>query len=121
MAETLLIVGRVLLGGLFVVGGLRHFFILPIITDAMRQQGVPWPRLVLLAGTMFEIAAGGLLMIGFFALPAAIGLVLFTIAASVMMMRFWSLEGDARTAAINGWLTNIAIVGGLLIAAATEL
>jgi putative oxidoreductase len=44
--------------------------------------------------------------------------VLFTFAASVMLLNFWDLEGPAREAAINVWLSNLAIVGGLLITAA---
>jgi putative oxidoreductase len=120
MAETLANVGRIMVGSLFVIGGLRHFFILPIITEMLRQRGVPWPRLVLLIGTVFEISAGALLVIGLLVLPAALGLILFTLAASVIAMNFWSLEGDARTAAINGWLTNVAVSGGLLLAAATK-
>jgi hypothetical protein len=34
-ASILLVLGRALLGGLFVVGGIRHLFILPIVTAAI--------------------------------------------------------------------------------------
>jgi putative oxidoreductase len=117
-SQILLIVGRVLLGGLFVVGGTHHFFTLPAITAAMSARGVPAARLVLIAGSVFQILAGLLLMLGLCVAWAALGLVLFTVSASVMLLNFWDKEGPEREAARTGWQTNAALIGGLLIAAA---
>lgn len=116
--QILWILGRLLLGGLFVIGGVRHFFILPAIAQVMAARGVPAPRLVLIAGSAFQIAAGLLLILGMFVLLASAGLAIFTVIASAMLLNFWDMEGAARDAAKNNWLSNIAIIGGLLIAAA---
>lgn len=35
-----------------------------------------------------------------------------------MLLNFWDMEGPAREAARNVWQSNLAIIGGLLIAAA---
>jgi putative oxidoreductase len=40
-AEVLRVIGRLLLGGLFVAGGIRDFFILPVLTQVMSTRGVP--------------------------------------------------------------------------------
>jgi putative oxidoreductase len=48
-------------------------------------------------------------------------LIAFTIAATIMMLPFWSMEGETRAWAFNNWLSNIGIVGGLLLAAAQAL
>lgn len=117
-SQILLIVGRVLLGGLFVYGGAHHFFIIDAILPAMKARGVPAARLVLIGGSVFQILAGVLLMLGVFAGWAALGLVLFTLIASIMLLNFWDAEGPAREASLQGFQTNIAIIGGLLIAAA---
>ncbi|MGH8028209.1 MAG: DoxX family protein [Pseudoxanthomonas sp.] len=114
-------VGRLLLGGLFVVGGFHHFFILPGITEALKARGIPAAKLVLLSGTVFQISAGLALIVGFYPAWAALGLIFFTIAASVLMLDFRDMEGPARANAINAWLSNLAIIGGLLIAAAHSL
>ncbi len=116
-APILWIVGRVLLGGLFVIGGAHHFFKLPSIASAMIARGVPAAGFVLIVGSVFQIAAGALLMLGLYAGLASLGLVLFTVVASIMFLNFWSLEGSARQAALTGFQTNMAIIGGLLIAA----
>ena len=121
VAPLLLALGRLLLGGLFVVGGLHHFFIIPQLTDAIAARGVRFPRIVLIVGSVFQAVAGALLMLGFFVPAAALGLVVFTLLASVMLVNFWSLEGPARETASNVWKSNLAIVGGLLIAAAQAM
>ena len=116
--ELLLVIGRVLLGGIFVVAGLRHLFKVGGVSQGLSQRGVPAPRLVLLPGTAFQIAAGLLLTFGILVPIAALGLVIFTIVASVMLLNFWSVEGMAREGALNGWLSNLGVIGGLLIVAA---
>jgi putative oxidoreductase len=116
--QVLLILGRFLLGGLFVYGGVIHLFAIPGLTQAIAARGVPAPRLVLLAGSAFQFVAGLLLIVGLFVAPAAFALILFTLAASVLLVNFWDMEGAAREAATNVWLSNLAIIGGLLSTAA---
>jgi uncharacterized membrane protein YphA (DoxX/SURF4 family) len=42
-------------------------------------------------------------------------LLVFTIMASALLLRFWEVEGPMRTGLQNGMLANIGIVGGLLL------
>jgi putative oxidoreductase len=121
LAQALLIVGRLLLGGLFVFAGVRHMFLIPVLTQAIAARGVPFPRLVLLAGSSFQFVGGVLLIVGPWMPAAAFGLIVFTIAASVMLLNFWDMDGPARQNIINVWLSNMAIVGGLLVTAAQAL
>ena len=116
--EILVVIGRMLLGGLFVVGGVQHFFTMPAETREIAERGIPMPKFVLIAGTVFQIIAGSLLILGLFVPFAALGLVVFTVLASIMLLNFWSFEGPERTEIANGWLSNLAVIGGLLIAAA---
>lgn len=118
ISQALQVLGRLLLGGLFVYGGVHHMFAIPAITQAIAGRGVPAPRLVLLVGSAFQFVAGLLLILGLYVAPAALGLVLFTFTASIMLLNFWDLEGPAREAAKNVWQSNLAIIGGLLITAA---
>jgi putative oxidoreductase len=118
IATVILAAGRILLGGLFVTGGIRHLFILVPVTNAIEARGIPYAKFVLLAGTAFQLIAGAILMAGIAVAAVAFGLVLFTIAASMMLLDFWNMEGSARDGAINGWQSNMAVIGGLLIAAA---
>jgi putative oxidoreductase len=117
-AASVVLVGRLLLGGLFVIGGITHLFVLPGAAGQLRQRGVPFPMLTLIAGTVFETVAGAAVMIDFFVPFAAGGLILFTVASSCMMMNFWAMTGEKRISAIDGWTSNLGVIGGLLIVAA---
>jgi putative oxidoreductase len=111
------IVGRILLGSLFVIGGLHHLRNFAEISGHVAQRGVPLPRLALGLATGFQAIAGALLMAGLWVPWAAIGLIGFTIVASLLLLNFWTMQGPERAGAQNQFLTNIAVIGGLLYAA----
>lgn len=120
--EILWIMGRLLLGGLYVAGGIRHFFIMPDLTEMIRARGVPFPKFVLIAGSVFQFVCGLQFMLGISVPFAAGGLIIFTVVASIMLLNFWSMEpGPEREGAMNAFLCNIALIGGLLIAAAYSI
>ena len=79
------------------------------------------PMLALVSGTAFEMVAGACLAFGLFVPLAASGLIAFTITASVLMMNFWSMTGDERIHAIDGWQSNLGVIGGLLLVIALAL
>lgn len=115
--EAMLVTGRVLLGGLYVYGGIVHFFEIPMLVERMSARGVPAPKPTLIVGSLFQAVAGILLMSGLYASFAAYGLILFTIIASIMFLNFWDMRSPAREALRNSFFSNLALIGGLLIAA----
>jgi len=119
IAEVMLIVGRVLIGGVFIYGGIEHFLALKPLTGMMRQRGVPLPLTVLVVGSLFQIALGLALIAAVLVPWASLGLVVFTIAATIMFLNFWDMEGATRVGAKNTFVVNVALVGGLLVLAGT--
>ncbi|KAB2942270.1 MAG: DoxX family protein [Hyphomicrobium sp.] len=123
LTNALIALGQLLIGALFVYGGLSHFGpaaekIIPLF----EARGVPMPRQALYVASVFQLVCGAGLMLGVLIVPAALGLILFTIAASVVMANFWDMPpGEEREALQNVWASNIAIIGGLLLAAAAAL
>jgi putative oxidoreductase len=118
LGALLLVLGRVLLGGFYVYAGVHHFFIMPPLTAMISARGIPFARIVLILGSLFQIVAGALFILNIFTVAAALGLIVFTIAASIMLLNFWDMDEPMRQTAKTAWQTNTAIVGGLLIAAA---
>lgn len=118
-AQWLQILARILMGSLFVIGGLHHLPILADLSSRLAQRGVPLPRLALGLGTAWQIVLGALLMAGLWVPWAALGLIAFTVIASLLLLNFWSMQGEARAGAQNQFLTNCAVIGGLLHAAVT--
>jgi putative oxidoreductase len=118
VSAALWILGRLLLGLHFAWAGIHHFTALAPLTQTMATRGVPAARAVLLIGSAFQVVCGIALIVGFWPAWAALGLVLFTLVASIIFVDFWNKEGDERAGAVGTWKTNFALIGGLLIAAA---
>jgi putative oxidoreductase len=116
--DLLWIAGRTLLGGPFVVGGIRHCFHFPPLAQMMAARGVPAAKFVLAAGTALQILAGAAVIAGFQLLWAVAALIVFTIVASVMFLNFWNMQGPERVNAVNALWGNVSIIGGLLVVAA---
>ncbi|HWK37322.1 MAG TPA: DoxX family protein [Hyphomicrobium sp.] len=123
LPTILITLGQLLIGGLYVFAGLNHFG--PVsekIIPVLAARGVPQPRMALYVASALEILAGACLMMGVAVVPAALGLALFTVLASYVMTNFWDMPpGEAREALHNVCISNLAIVGGLLLAAAQAL
>lgn len=111
------VMGRVLLGGVFVFGALEHVGVRRDLVKFMRLRGVPMPLVVLAIGSIFQGVCGLLLMLGQLVQAACGGLVIFTIAATIMFLNFWDMEGAERAHARNAAVVNVGIIGGLFIAA----
>ena len=120
MTDAPAVVGRVLLASLFVIGGVRHFFKLPAITGMVAARGLPFPREGLIVVSLAEIVCGLLLAAGVWAAPAALGLIAFVLAAGVVALNFWDQEGPVRDLSISIWMSNVALIGGLLLAIAAS-
>lgn len=112
------IVGRIALGGLFVLGAVHHYVAFGAVAQQIADRHLPFPRAILVVGSVFQAVCGLLLIAGFYVPYAALGLVVFTLLASAMLLDFWNMTGPQRQGAITTWQSNVAIIGGLLVAAA---
>jgi putative oxidoreductase len=119
LSDILYLAGRIMLGGLFVFAGIRHFTVLEPGTAAVASRGVPYPRAVFMGGSVFEAICGLLLMFGFWPVETSLALFVFTLAASIMLLDFWNRNGLERVVLFNNFTSNIGVLGGLLISAAT--
>lgn len=118
-AQAMILIARILVGALFIIGGIRHFPVLDPMAAAMAERGVPQARMVLIVGSIYQVVLGITLALGIFVTASALGLILFTVLATFMMLNFWDKEGQQRNALFNGFMSNVAITGGLLALAAT--
>jgi putative oxidoreductase len=117
MLEIVRNLGFVLIGGVFVWAGARHFLKFGEISSQLRQRNLPYPVPLLVAGSLLELVAGTCLIVGFARFHASLALAAFTIAASVMLLDFWNFNDPEREAMRLAFIMNIAVLGGLLIAA----
>ena len=118
-ASALIVLGRLCLGGFFLTAGIRNFLNLAVLDPLMTARNPPQPRLLLRAGLTVETVGGAMVAFGPWPALGASALVAFTIAATAMFHSFWESTGEERTTNINWVLTNVGVVGGLLLVIAT--
>ena len=117
MLELVHQLGFVLLGALFVWAGSIHFATFKDVVAMIAARGFPAPAFLLAAGSLVEIVGGICLILGIGRPYAAAALVAFTTAASAMMLDFWRYSGAERLTLRSAFVANLAIIGGLLLAA----
>ncbi|WP_321839550.1 hypothetical protein [Paraburkholderia bannensis] len=108
-------VGYVALGLFYIANGALHFWQFRELTSAMAARRIPLPAVALTVASIFQIAAGGALAMQTDIKASAIGLAVFTVAASLIFLDFWRQSGPARKAAINTWQANLALTGALVV------
>lgn len=117
--STLLFLGRLLLGGGMFVAGIRNALSFSVLRGLLAAK-VPMPDVALIVGIVLLVAGGGLLAIGAWVPLAAAALIVFVVLATALFQDFWNLpKGPERVGKVNSFLSNIMLIGGLLIAAAT--
>lgn len=107
--------GRVLLGLIFLVSGIRKALAYSGTIAGFGAMGLPSPEILVPAVIAVEVIAALLLMVGWQARLAALALVAFTLAATLIAHRFWEVPPAQFTDQFNAFLKNISIIGGLLL------
>ncbi len=115
---TLALIGRVLIGAAFLVSGVRIAIGLRMLSLLLTSKRVPQPMFVAGCGAAIEIVLGILVIAGIWLTPVALLLALFVVAATIMVHDFWNQKGVARLQDENVVISNVIIVGGLLVLAA---
>lgn len=109
-----LMLGRTLLGALFLISGLAKIGRFAGIAAFMTSKGLPATEMLLMATIALEVAGGLALIAGWRVRYAAWALLVFTGLAAVIFHAFWTAEAPAYQNQLNHFLKNVAIMGGLL-------
>ena len=113
-ADVVLLLGRVLFGGVLAFMGLNHFMQTDAMTGYADAKGIPAARLSVLGSGLVLVASGLGIVVGAFPLLAALGLAVFFVATTPTMHDFWSFEGEERQQEMTQFLKNAALLGGSL-------
>ena len=113
-ADVVLLLGRVLFGGVLAFMGLNHFMQTDAMTGYADAKGIPAARLSVLGSGLVLVASGLGIVVGAFPLLAALGLAVFFVATTPTMHDFWSFEGEEQQQEMTQFLKNAALLGGSL-------
>jgi uncharacterized membrane protein YphA (DoxX/SURF4 family) len=114
--DLILVIGRILFGGFFLMSGINHFTKLEAMTGYAKYKKLPAAKLgVLISGLMLVI--GGLsVILGYYVDLGALLLAVFLILAAVIFHNFWKeTDATAKQNEMLGFMKDIALAGAALI------
>ena len=115
------LVGRILIGLIFLVAGIRKLWGPTAFAGTvayLTKLGFPAPEVMAVIAIIIEIGGSLLLIAGWRARWAAWLLVLFVAIAAFAAHRFWELTDPGQfNNQMNHFLKNLSLIGGLLYVA----
>ena len=118
LQNPLSLIGRALLALLFIPAGFAKIAGFAGTVGYIASKGVPFPELAAAAAVGVELGLGILLLVGWQARWAALGLAFFTVVVTFIFHNFWAVPADQLMQQQQAFFKNIAVVGGLLTMAA---
>ena len=109
------LIGRILLALMFLGAGISKFGGLDGTAGYIASAGLPLPKLLAIATAALEVVAALMLIIGWQARWAALGLAAFTLLATVLFHNYWAMPAEQQFTQQLMFMKNLAISGGLLV------
>jgi len=115
-ADPLLLLGRVLIGSIFVVSGYAKITAVAAFAASLERRGVPFASTLAAIGACVEFFGGLAIVLGVEVRYTAALMVAFVIVATLISHRFWDIqEAAARQAQVTQFSKNVAIIGGFVM------
>ena len=113
--EFLLLIGRIIFGGFFIMSGINHFTNAGMMSGYAKSKNVPASYLAVV-GTGVMLVLGGLsVLLGLFPVLGLILLIVFLVPTSMLIHDFWTVQDpQARAAEQVNFLKNLALTGAAL-------
>ena len=109
------LVGRILLAIMFITSGFGKLTGFDGTVGYIASKHLPLPQVAAIIAILAELGGGLLLLVGFKARWAALGLAIFTLAAGFLFHDFWNADAASKMMqSINFW-KNVTIAGGMLM------
>jgi uncharacterized membrane protein YphA (DoxX/SURF4 family) len=111
---ALLLVARVLFGGVIAVTGLNHFLQTDAMTGYAQHEGLPLPRLSVLGSGALLVLGGVGIVVDAFPLVSGVAVAGFLVVSALLMHDFWAADAESRDDERTHFLKNVAMAGGAL-------
>lgn len=119
LLDWVLLAARLCLAGVFLVSGVHKALYYDKARDEFRQAAVPAADFLLPITILLHLVASAGIIIGIYSRESALLLAAFTVVATLKVHCFWRMEGAERLDRSRIALSNLAIIGGLLLLVAT--
>ncbi|MES2978438.1 MAG: DoxX family protein [Pseudomonadota bacterium] len=112
------LIGRALIALLFIPAGFSKIGGFAGTAGYIASKGLPLPEVAAAAAIAVELGLGLLVLIGWQARWAALGIAIFTVVITFIFHNFWGVPAEQVMQQQQAFFKNIAVVGGLLMIAA---
>jgi putative oxidoreductase len=116
--DTLALIGRALVAYLFIPAGFGKIAGFAGVVGYIASKGVPLPEVSAALAIAAELGLGLLVLFGFKARWAALGLAVFLAVITPIFHNYWAVEAAQQMMQKQSFDKNLAVLGGLLVLAA---
>jgi len=113
-ADLLILIGRVLMGVLFLWAGWAKFGGIPGTVTYFTNLKMPAPEMWAWISAFAEMIIGAAFILGIATRYTALISFVYVLIATLIAHRYWEYTGAAQFANFNHFLKNLAIMGGSL-------
>ena len=115
LGGVLVLVGRLLFGGLLAFQGLNHFMNVDEMAGYAEGKGVPAPRFGVVASGVMLLLGGLGILLGVYPVVAAGMLAVFFILVTPVMHDFWAVPEDQQQDEMVDFIKNVELLGASLV------
>ena len=115
MNDEVILAARLFLATLFLIFGWRKLRDYSGTVSQMVQDGLPTPVLATVVAIFMELPVAFAVAVGAFTRPSAVLMALYTLGASLVEHRYWTVTGADQVASMEAFYKNLSIVGGFLL------
>ncbi len=113
--DVLLLIGRILYGGFFIMIGMNHITKRSMMTQYAASKGVPAPGLAVVGSGLLILLGGLSVLLGLWPQYGLWLIVVFLIGVSPQMHNFWAVsDPNQKMAEMVNFLKNVALLGAAL-------
>ena len=118
LQSTTVLVGRILLGLIFVLSGFAKISGFDGTAGYNASKGLPLPQLLAALTIVVELGGGLALMAGLYTRQAVVALAGFSLLTAIVFHNFWAAPQAEQLMQQINFMKNLAIAGGMLVVAA---
>lgn len=110
------LIGRMIVGGFFLMSGLNHFSKLSMMAGYAKSKGTPAPSAAVAGSGVLLLLGGASLLLGYHPTVGAGLLVICLLGLSIGIHNFWAVqEAQARMQEQVQFMKNVALLGFVLM------
>ncbi len=113
--EVLFLVGRLIVGGYYVMSASSHFLKLDMLTAYAKSKNVSLAKWAVLFSGLLLLLGGVSVLTGAYPRVGVLALTVFFLGVSFKMHNFWAVAEEQKMAEMVNFTKNLALLGSALM------